>query len=142
MAAASLLLDKYGRALNVVEQDGFEPAARVYMVLEGENPVTMAKTTGIGIVECQVNNDTLIVVYDAAKVEHHVSLTKAILKNRQLSELAGTPQHRASISNLIRLSQFVIYGPKPGFVTPGARFGAFFTTFWPASCQNILSVTG
>src|SRR6476661_1522206 len=51
VAAASLLLDKYGRALSVVEQDGFEPAARVYMVLEGDNPVTMAKTTGIGITE-------------------------------------------------------------------------------------------
>ena len=59
VAAASLLLDKYGRALNVVEQDGFEPAARVYMVLEGENPVTMAKTTGIGITELSTIFDNL-----------------------------------------------------------------------------------
>jgi len=59
VAAASLLLDKYGRALSVVEQDGFNPAARVYMVLEGENPVTMAKTTGIGITELSTIFDNL-----------------------------------------------------------------------------------
>lgn len=59
VAAASLLLDKYGRALSVMEQDGFEPAARVYMVLEGENPVTMAKTTGIGITELSTIFDNL-----------------------------------------------------------------------------------
>lgn len=59
IAAASLLLDKYGRALSVMEQDGFHPAAKVYMVLEGENPVTMAKTTGIGITELSTIFDNL-----------------------------------------------------------------------------------
>ena len=59
IAAASLLLDKYGRALSVMEQDGFRPAAKVYMVLEGENPVTMAKTTGIGITELSTIFDNL-----------------------------------------------------------------------------------
>jgi UDP-hydrolysing UDP-N-acetyl-D-glucosamine 2-epimerase len=59
IAAASLLLDKYGRAVNVMEQDGFEPSAKVYMVLEGENPVTMAKTTGIGITELSTLFDNL-----------------------------------------------------------------------------------
>ena len=35
--AASALLDRYGTAVNYVEDDGFDVAARVYMVLEGEN---------------------------------------------------------------------------------------------------------
>jgi UDP-hydrolysing UDP-N-acetyl-D-glucosamine 2-epimerase len=59
IAAASLLLDKYGRAVNIIEQDGFTLAAKVYMVLEGENPVTMAKTTGIGITELSTIFDNL-----------------------------------------------------------------------------------
>ena len=59
VAAASLLLDKYGRAVNVMELDGFRAAAKVYMVLEGENPVTMAKTTGIGITELSTIFDNL-----------------------------------------------------------------------------------
>ncbi len=51
VAGASLLLEKYGEAVNIVERDGFKPIAHVYMVLEGENPTTMAKTTGIGLIE-------------------------------------------------------------------------------------------
>lgn len=48
---ASLLLERYGMAANIIEADGFSPDARVYMVLEGERPITMAKTTGLGIIE-------------------------------------------------------------------------------------------
>ena len=49
--AGSALLDRYGNAVNFIERDGFEVAAKVFMVLEGENPTTMAKTTGIGVME-------------------------------------------------------------------------------------------
>lgn len=51
VVAASALLDRYGSAVDVIAADGFEIAARVFMVLEGENPAAMAKTTGIGILE-------------------------------------------------------------------------------------------
>jgi UDP-hydrolysing UDP-N-acetyl-D-glucosamine 2-epimerase len=57
--AASALLDRYGTAVNYVEKDGFEVAARVYMVLEGENPTSMAKTTGIGLLELATVFDNL-----------------------------------------------------------------------------------
>jgi len=49
--AASALLGRYGNVIEQIESDGFEIAARVYMVLEGENPTSMAKTTGMGITE-------------------------------------------------------------------------------------------
>lgn len=49
--AGSALLDKYGNAANFIEKDGFDVAAKVFMVLEGENPTSMAKTTGIGVME-------------------------------------------------------------------------------------------
>lgn len=51
IACASMLLDRYGSAVKVAEADGFTPVATVYMTLEGENPVSMAKTTGLGIIE-------------------------------------------------------------------------------------------
>ena len=54
VVAASALLDRYGTAINFVEEDGFRVAAKVYMVLEGENPTSMAKTTGIGLLELSV----------------------------------------------------------------------------------------
>lgn len=49
--AGSALLDRYGNTADFIEKDGFKPVAKVFMVLEGENPTTMAKTTGIGVME-------------------------------------------------------------------------------------------
>ena len=51
IGAASFILDKYGAAYKVMEKDGIALSERVYMVLEGENPTTMAKTVGVGIME-------------------------------------------------------------------------------------------
>lgn len=49
--AASALLDRYGAVVNLIEKDGFEPAARIFMLIEGETPATMAKSTGVGLME-------------------------------------------------------------------------------------------
>lgn len=59
VVAASALLERYGNAIDAIEHDGFEPAARVYMVLEGENLVTSAKSTGLGLVELATVFDNL-----------------------------------------------------------------------------------
>ena len=59
VVAASALLERYGNAIDVIERDGFTPAARVYMVLEGENLVTSAKSTGLGLVELATVFDNL-----------------------------------------------------------------------------------
>ena len=44
-------LDRFGSVVEVIEQDGFTPDARVNMIVEGETPVTMAKSTGLGLLE-------------------------------------------------------------------------------------------
>jgi UDP-hydrolysing UDP-N-acetyl-D-glucosamine 2-epimerase len=59
VVAASALLDRYGAVFKVVEHDGFEIKARVYMVIEGENLVTSAKSTGLGLVELATVFDNL-----------------------------------------------------------------------------------
>ena len=51
VVAASALLDRYGSAVDVIEQDGYAINAKVFNVLEGENLTAMAKTTGLGILE-------------------------------------------------------------------------------------------
>jgi UDP-hydrolysing UDP-N-acetyl-D-glucosamine 2-epimerase len=51
VVGASALLDRYGTVLDVIEADGFEPAERVFMLIEGETPSTMAKSTGLGLLE-------------------------------------------------------------------------------------------
>jgi len=59
VVAASALLDRYGSAIQAIERDGFAIAQRVYMVLEGENLVTSAKSTGIGLSELATVFDNL-----------------------------------------------------------------------------------
>lgn len=59
VVAASALLERYGSAVQAIERDGFEIRHRVYMVLEGENLVTSAKSTGIGLSELATVFDNL-----------------------------------------------------------------------------------
>ena len=59
VVAASALLDRYGNAIQAIERDGFTIVQRVYMVLEGENLVTSAKSTGIGLSELATVFDNL-----------------------------------------------------------------------------------
>jgi UDP-hydrolysing UDP-N-acetyl-D-glucosamine 2-epimerase len=51
VVGASALLDRYGTVLDLIESDGFEPDERVFMLIEGETPGTMAKSTGLGLLE-------------------------------------------------------------------------------------------
>jgi UDP-hydrolysing UDP-N-acetyl-D-glucosamine 2-epimerase len=51
IVGASALLDRFGSVVEVIERDGFTPDARVNMIVEGETPVTMAKSTGLGLLE-------------------------------------------------------------------------------------------
>ncbi len=51
VVAGSALLDRYGNTVDFIERDGFKVTEKVFMVLEGENPTAMAKTTGLGVME-------------------------------------------------------------------------------------------
>ena len=69
VVGASAVLDRYGSVVNLIEKDGFKPAAKVYMLIEGENPATMAKSTGLGLLELptifdQLHPDVVLTVGD------------------------------------------------------------------------------
>src|SRR6267142_2157048 len=51
VVGASALLDRFGSVVDVIEADGFDPDAKVAMIIEGETPGTMAKSTGLGLLE-------------------------------------------------------------------------------------------
>lgn len=66
---ASAILDRFGKVENLIREDGFEPDFTFHNIVEGENPTTMAKSTGLGIIEASMifNNlkpDYLVVVGD------------------------------------------------------------------------------
>lgn len=78
VVGASALLEKYGSSVDTIERDGFPVAARVYMVLEGENPVTMAKTTGIGVMELSTIFDNLKPDIVLSVADRHETIATAI----------------------------------------------------------------
>jgi UDP-hydrolysing UDP-N-acetyl-D-glucosamine 2-epimerase len=51
VVGASALLDRFGSVVDVIEADGFAADAKVTMIVEGETPATMAKSTGLGLLE-------------------------------------------------------------------------------------------
>ena len=59
IVGASALLYRFGHAVDVIRKDGFEPAAKVYSIVEGENPTTMAKSTGMAIMDLSTQFENL-----------------------------------------------------------------------------------
>jgi UDP-hydrolysing UDP-N-acetyl-D-glucosamine 2-epimerase len=51
VVGASAVLERFGNAADVIADDGFMPDAVVRLIIEGENPTTMAKSTGLGLLE-------------------------------------------------------------------------------------------
>lgn len=92
VVAASALLDRYGSAVRYIEDDGFEIAARVYMVLEGENLASMAKTTGLGLLELATVFDNLkpdVVVTIADRYETLATAVAASYMNIPVAHVQG-----------------------------------------------------
>jgi UDP-hydrolysing UDP-N-acetyl-D-glucosamine 2-epimerase len=92
VVAASALLGRYGTAIDFISADGFKPAARVHMVLEGEHLAAMAKTTGIGLMELTTVFDNLqpdVVVSVADRFETIATAIAASYMNIPLAHVQG-----------------------------------------------------
>ena len=51
IVGASLLIERFGMAVNILISDGFTPDKSIFYNIEGENLLTQAKSTGLGIIE-------------------------------------------------------------------------------------------
>jgi UDP-hydrolysing UDP-N-acetyl-D-glucosamine 2-epimerase len=92
VVAASALLERYGSAVHYIERDGFPVSARVYMVLEGENLASMAKTTGLGLLELATVFDNLrpdVVVTVADRYETLATAVAASYMNIPVAHVQG-----------------------------------------------------
>src|SRR5215468_8189911 len=92
VVAASALLDRYGAAVHYIEADGFTISARVQMVLEGENLTSMAKTTGLGLLELATVFDNLrpdVVVTIADRYETMATAVAAAYMNIPVAHIQG-----------------------------------------------------
>ena len=59
VAGASALLDRFGKVEDLILKDGFKIDYTFHNIVEGENPTTMAKSTGLGIIEMAMVLDNL-----------------------------------------------------------------------------------
>ena len=69
ITTGSLLLNRYGAAVNIIERDGFEVSSRLHTVFEGENLITAPKSTAIQLLELtteleRIKPDAVVTIAD------------------------------------------------------------------------------
>lgn len=92
VVAGSALLDRYGCAIDYIIKDGFHINEQVFMVLEGENPMSMAKTTGLGVLELAnifYNLKPDVVISIADRYETIATAIAASYQNIPLAHIQG-----------------------------------------------------
>lgn len=92
VVGASALLDRFGSVVDLVEADGFKPDVKVNMIVEGETPVTMAKSTGLGLLELPTIFDHLepdIVISVGDRFETMATAVAAAYMNLPLAHTMG-----------------------------------------------------
>ena len=92
IVGASALLYRFGNVKEIIESDGFEISGRVYLIVEGENPTTMAKSTGMAIIELATMFENLkpdIVVTVADRFETMATAVAASYMNIPLAHTQG-----------------------------------------------------
>lgn len=92
IVSASMLLERYGKAVDVVENDGFIPDKKIYYMLEGESLGTQAKSTGIGIIELTTAFEELkpdVVITVADRFETMATAIAASYLNIPLAHIQG-----------------------------------------------------
>ncbi len=90
--AGSALLDRFGTASSQIESDGFQADENVYMLVEGDQPATMVKTTGLGMIEFATAFDRLqpdVVLTIADRYETMATAIAAAYMNIPLAHLQG-----------------------------------------------------
>jgi UDP-hydrolysing UDP-N-acetyl-D-glucosamine 2-epimerase len=92
ICAGSMLLDRFGRARDVVEADGFPISAEVYLEVEGSVGITMTKSTGLAVIEFaselqRLQPDFVLVIGD--RYEAIAAAIAAVFLNSCLIHLQG-----------------------------------------------------
>lgn len=104
VVGASVLLDRFGNALRVIEKDGFTPTRKIYYVVEGENLETQAKSTGLGIIELSTVFEDLkpdVVITVADRYETMATAIAATYLNIPLAHIQGG-EITGNIDELVR----------------------------------------
>ncbi len=92
VVGASALLHRFGKVIDLIQEDGFAVDARVYFIVEGENPTTMAKSTGLAVSELSTIFENLkpdVVLTVADRFEAIATAIAAAYMNIPLAHTQG-----------------------------------------------------
>ena len=92
IVGASALLYRFGMVADLIAKDGFEIATTVYSIVEGETPATMAKSTGLAIIELATQFENLkpdLVLTVADRFETMATAVAASYMNIPLAHTQG-----------------------------------------------------
>ena len=113
IANTSALIDKFGNVANLIQQDGFEIKYKMYNLIEGDNPLTMVKSTALAMSELPnffeiIKPDLVITVgdrYETMATAISASYMNITLAHTMGGEVSGTIDEsiRHSITKLSHL---------------------------------------
>jgi UDP-hydrolysing UDP-N-acetyl-D-glucosamine 2-epimerase len=92
IVGSSALLQRYGAVIDIIRSDGFQEAALVHSIVEGETPTTMAKSTGLAIIELSTHFENLkpdVVLTVADRFETLATAVAASYMNIPLAHTQG-----------------------------------------------------
>lgn len=92
VVGSSALLHRFGSVIDVIRADGFSETAVVHSILEGETPTTMAKSTGLAIIELATHFENLkpdVVITVADRFETLATAVAASYMNIPVAHTQG-----------------------------------------------------
>ncbi|KHF25376.1 UDP-N-acetyl-D-glucosamine 2-epimerase, UDP-hydrolysing [Solemya velum gill symbiont] len=92
LVGSSALIHRFGSVIDIIRKEGFSEAAVVYSILEGETPTTMAKSTGLAIIELATQFENLkpdVVVTVADRFETLATAVAASYMNIPVAHTQG-----------------------------------------------------
>ncbi len=98
VAAGTMPLERFGRAVDIVREDGFTVDGQVLMELEGSMPITMAKSVGFGVIEFasefqRLDPDVVLIIgdrYEALAAALAAAFTNRCILHLQGGEVSGS----------------------------------------------------
>jgi UDP-hydrolysing UDP-N-acetyl-D-glucosamine 2-epimerase len=98
VVGASGLLFRFGNVVDIIKRDGFKVDREVYSVVEGNEPIVMAKTTGLAILELsqvfsELKPDIVVTVadrYETIATSIAASYMNIMVAHTQGGEITGS----------------------------------------------------
>ena len=142
ICSGTMLLERFGRVRDIVEQDGFSVDSEVYLEVEGSVPITMAKSAGLAVIEFasefqRLQPDFVLMVgdrYEAMAVAMAASFQNICLIHLQGGEVSGSIDEsiRHAITKLAHY-HFPATKRAADFI---ARMGENPQTIFPLGCPS------